>query len=210
MFSGFHDEDFDVFSVPGLDARMDAIKTHVRPKLEVLGTHFQSYLAPRIGDEVYAHVAKHARRTVNPPNDTWVAFSTNARGYKQHQHFQIGLWQTHMFVTFGYIYEAPNKSSFGVTLEQKAALVHDMLPEQFVWIPDHTSPESIPGSDVDEPQIVQFAKRLQTVKKAELLVGARWPREQVVDWDGERFLANAEDVMEKLVPLYQLTPGSLT
>ncbi|WP_397261357.1 DUF1054 family protein [Peribacillus simplex] len=27
------------------------------------------------GDEMYPHVAKHARRKVNPPNDTWVAFA---------------------------------------------------------------------------------------------------------------------------------------
>ena len=37
------------------------------------------------------HVAKHARRSVNPPIDTWVAFAPNKRGYKMLPHFQIGL-----------------------------------------------------------------------------------------------------------------------
>lgn len=36
-FTGFNDQDFDVFSVPGLEARMEALIEHVRPKLELIG-----------------------------------------------------------------------------------------------------------------------------------------------------------------------------
>ena len=36
----------------------------------------------------YPHVAKHARRSVNPPKDTWVAFATSKRGYKMLPHFK--------------------------------------------------------------------------------------------------------------------------
>lgn len=205
MFSGFQEVDFDVFSVPGLDARMDAIKAHVRPKLEALGEHFTSFLAPRLGEEVYAHVAKHARRTVNPPNDTWVAFSTNARGYKQHPHFQIGLWQTHLFATFGYIYEASQKVAFGEWLGKNAHQIHERIPSDFMWIPDHTNPASIPASEVQEEDIVRFADRLQTVKKAELLVGKRYERETVVRMSASEFLGAAEAVLEALVPLYRLS-----
>ncbi len=105
-FSGFHQEDFDVFAIDGLDQRMDAIKTIVRPKLEALGHHFAPVLSLKTGDEMFFHVAKHARRTVNPPKDTWVAWANDKRGYKKHPHFQIGLWQTHLFVWYAVIYEA--------------------------------------------------------------------------------------------------------
>src|SRR5262249_30268826 len=35
----------------------------------------------------YAHVAKHMRRSVNPPPETWVAFGPSPRGYKQFCHY---------------------------------------------------------------------------------------------------------------------------
>ena len=44
-----------------------------------------------IGAEAFAHVAKHARRTVNPPDDTWVAFAPDKRGYKKHCHFKVAV-----------------------------------------------------------------------------------------------------------------------
>ncbi|GEO26139.1 UPF0637 protein YktB [Alicyclobacillus acidoterrestris] len=204
MFTGFQEEDFQVFSVPGLDARMAAMKQHVRPKLEALGQHFTAFLAPRLGEEVYAHVAKHARRTVNPPNDTWVAFSTNARGYKQHPHFQIGLWQTHVFVTFGYIYESPRKGDFGERLARSADQVHAQIPDDFIYVTDHTSPASIPASEVAVSDIVRLGERLQAVKKAELLVGKRWERDIIMQMSGEQFVTAAEVVMTQLVPLYRL------
>lgn len=204
MFTGFEPADFDVFTIPGLDPRMEAIKSQIRPKLESLGTHFTAFLAPLIDDDVYAHVAKHARRTVNPPDDTWVAFSTNARGYKQHPHFQIGLWQSHVFVTFGYIYEAVGKVSFGQALERMAPDVHADMPKDYSWIPDHTKPEAIPAAAVDVVDIRGFATRLQNVKKAELLVGKWWSPTEVCSMGGEAFVQAAEDVMRQLMNLYRL------
>ena len=41
--------------------------------------------------EAFAHVAKHMRRTVNPPDDTWVAFAADKRGYKKHCHFKVAI-----------------------------------------------------------------------------------------------------------------------
>lgn len=211
MFTGFTQEDFDVFTVPGLDGRMDALKRRVRPKLEALGTHFSTYLAARMGEEVYAHVAKHARRTVNPPHDTWVAFSLNARGYKQHPHFQIGLWDTHAFVTYGYIYEAAtSKASFGTQLERTATSVHRQIPKDFVYIPDHTSPKSIPASEVGVVEIETFGRRLREVKRAELLIGRRMEAHVVTQMSGEEFVGLAEQTMDTLLSLVRKTSPSLT
>lgn len=104
----FKSTDFEVFTVDGLEERMSAIKTNIHPKLEVLGEQFAAYLSKQT-DENFLSCSKHARRKVNPPNDTWVAFSTNKRGYKMLPHFQIGLWGTHAFIYFGLIYECPQK-----------------------------------------------------------------------------------------------------
>jgi uncharacterized protein YktB (UPF0637 family) len=43
------------------------------------------------GTETRAHVAKHARRTANPPEDAWVAFGPDRRSYKKAPHFKIAV-----------------------------------------------------------------------------------------------------------------------
>lgn len=75
----FTEEDFHTFTIEGLDARMDVLKETVRPKLQGLGEHFAPVLSALAGDDMFVHVAKHARRSVNPPDDSWVAFANNKR-----------------------------------------------------------------------------------------------------------------------------------
>src|SRR5438094_147704 len=90
-FPGFTPADFKVFDIDGFKPRMDAIKTRIRPKLEAIGRDLLPDVARIAGDIAFAHVARHARRTVNPPEDTWVAFALDKRGYKKHCHFKVAV-----------------------------------------------------------------------------------------------------------------------
>src|SRR5690606_12482306 len=65
----FTASDFDVFTIPGLEPRMEALIANVRPKLTTLGTALAPDLTAAVGMEMFPHVAKHARRTVHAPND---------------------------------------------------------------------------------------------------------------------------------------------
>ncbi|MFO8478987.1 DUF1054 family protein, partial [Staphylococcus aureus] len=106
----FSPQNFKAFDVDGLDARMEALNEHVRPQLHQLGDYFTEYFTTQTGETFYPHVAKHARRSVNPPKDTWVAFAPNKRGYKMLPHFQIGLFRDQLFIMFGVMHEAKNKA----------------------------------------------------------------------------------------------------
>lgn len=203
-FTGFHHEDFDVFQIDGFEERMNALKTIIRPKLEKLGSHFAPALTVLTGEEMFPHVAKHARRTVNPPNDTWVAFSTNSRGYKMLPHLQIGLWQTHIFIWFAIIYETKNKTEMGKILEANLDKIYAETDESFVWSQDHTKPEAIKHSQLTKEDLNALFQRLQTVKKAEILCGYHIPREEAVSMTPEQFLKKAETVLEQLIKLYKL------
>src|ERR671925_1131439 len=77
---GFTREDFEVFGIPTFPERMQGIKERVRPKLVALGEDLRPALKKLVKSDVFPHVAKHARRTVNPPPETWVAFGPSARG----------------------------------------------------------------------------------------------------------------------------------
>ncbi|MFS0861329.1 YktB family protein [Fredinandcohnia sp. 179-A 10B2 NHS] len=207
-FSGFTNEDFDVFTIDGLENRMNALISNVRPKLEDLGQYFAPTLSSLTGDEIFPHVAKHARRTINPPKDTWVAFANNNRGYKMLPHFQIGLWNTHLFVWFAVIYEAPIKTEFGKTLIDHIDDVKSQVPNKFVWSTDHMQPNVIPHNELDEEKLEKLFIRLQTVKKAEILCGITLQRDEVVNMGAEQLLQTIDETFRKLIPLYQLAQKS--
>ena len=194
----FKSTDFEVFTVDGLEERMSAIKTNIHPKLEALGEQFAAYLSKQTDENFFFHVAKHACRKVNPPNDTWVAFSTNKRGYKMLPHFQIGLWGTHAFIYFGLIYETAH-----AFLEH----INDLktnIPNDFVWSIDHTKPSVKLHKTLETNDLQKMIERLATVKKAELLVGIHISPEEFSAMTNEQFLAKIESTMQSLLPLYAL------
>jgi uncharacterized protein YktB (UPF0637 family) len=207
-FSRFTNEDFNIFTIEGLDARMDALKTTVRPKLEALGAQFSPTLSTLVGEEMFSHVAKHARRSVNPPKDTWVAFANNKRGYKMVPHFQIGLWETHLFIWFAVIYEANGKEMFGKTLTKNIKKVEELVPDEFVWSIDHTKPEVIANASLSRTELTSMFTRLQTVKKAEILCGVTIDRNTAVEMTSEQFIQKVDDTFRKLIPLYMLSSNS--
>lgn len=203
-FTGFTQADFDVFKIDGLDERMEALKLQIRPKLEELGQHFAPTLSSLAGDEMHYHVAKHARRTINPPKDTWVAFASNPRGYKMLPHFQIGLWETHVFIWFAVIYEAPNKEDFGKKLEKNIDSIYKQTPKDFYWSGDHMKPEATLHNKLSKEELLAMFTRLQSVKKAEILCGLNIPREEAVRLSGDEMLSKIEFVFKKILPLYKL------
>ncbi len=90
-FRGFTQADFKVFDIEGFAPRMAAIKSRIRPKLDAAGRDLIPDITRIGGAPAFAHVAKHMRRTVNAPDDTWVAFAADKRGYKKHCHFKVAV-----------------------------------------------------------------------------------------------------------------------
>ncbi len=205
LFSGFSNEDFDLFKIEGLEPRMEELIRRVRPKLDFLGNHFTPSLTALTGQEMFAHIAKHARRTVNPPNDTWVAFANNKRGYKMRPHFQIGLWESHLFIWFAVIYECPEKLEIGNKLKSNIDRIFENTPENFYWSIDHTKPEALSHQQLSKKDLSVIFKRLQEVKKAEILCGYQIPREQAVEMSSEELLNKIDWVFNNLIQLYDLS-----
>lgn len=204
-FKGITQKDFDVFQIDGLDERMEALKNSIRPKLEELGQYFSPTLSAMTGEEMFYHVAKHARRTKNPPKDTWVAFANNKRGYKKHPHFQIGMWGTHVFVWFALIYEAPLKAKYSKQLKLHLNEIMDEIPGSFVWSEDHTKPVVIKHETLSKAELNNLIDRLEKIKKAELLCGINIDRNDPILNDKEKLLTSIEQTFETLLPLYRLT-----
>ncbi|MFX3674244.1 MAG: YktB family protein [Paenisporosarcina sp.] len=195
--------DFEVFKIDGLEHRMQALIEKVRPKFESFGTSYTTFFSGKTGDEFFPHVAKHARRSVNPPRDSWVAFAPYKRGYKALPHFQIGLWGTHVFIIVAVIYEAPDKVAIAERLLKKKTLFKK-LPEDFIISGDHMSPSAIPLKKAYKDELENVLIRLRDVKKGEFLVGRHLGREKAVQMSGDEFETFAEETFESLLPIYQL------
>jgi uncharacterized protein YktB (UPF0637 family) len=204
IFHGFAQEDFDVFAVQGLEPRMGAIIEQIRPKLAAIGAALEPHLSLICGEPMYTHVAKHARRTVHPPNDTWVAWAGNRRGYKAHPHFQVGLWQSHLFAQFAVIYESTNKAVFAERMARSLDDIRRIVPGHYIWSSDHTKPEAARLDAMSDKDLLQFADKLKHVKKAEALCGIHVDRDDPVLQDGGKLLALFEQTFETLQPLYRM------
>jgi uncharacterized protein YktB (UPF0637 family) len=202
-FTGFSNQDFDVFTVDGLDERMELIQTRIQPKFATLGEHFAPTLSTMTGDEMHYHVAKHARRTVNPPKDTWVALASSKRGYKKLPHFQIGLFESHLFVWFAVIYESPIKQDFAGILEKNLSEVQDNIPDHFVWSSDHTQPDATSNKEAQKGELKHMLERLKSVKKAELLCGIHLNRNDPTVKKGQQLVKKIEETYQTLMPLYK-------
>ncbi|MBB6671104.1 YktB family protein [Cohnella nanjingensis] len=204
-FPGFAEVDFEALKTPGLEGRMEAIIHQVRPKLTALGETLAPVLAGLCDEPMYPHVAKHARRSVNPPDDTWVAWSRHPRGYKAHPHFQIGLWSTHLFIQFAIIYESPNKSVFAERAARELDSVRSAVPADYVWSKDHMLPKGTPHREMSDEELTAWLARLKTVKAAEVTCGLHLRRGDPLLADGDALLGRAEEVYRTLMPLYKLS-----
>ena len=201
------EKDFNVFQIDGLDARMEALTEHVRPKFHELGDFYSPFFTANLGEEFYTHVAKHARRTVNPPKDSWVAFAPYKRGYKSLPHFQIGLWGTHLFIVAAIIYEAPQKSVMAERLLNNIDLF-DQLPNEFIISGDHMSPEAFNLEESRDAELEQLLTRLRDVKKAEFLVGRHILAEDAAKLTPEQFEKLTTETFESLLPIYNVIVGN--
>ena len=147
---------------------------------------------------------KHARRTINPPKDTWVAFANNNRGYKMLPHFQIGLWETHLFIWFAVIYECPTKIEIGKKFESHIDQIFNTTPFDFSWSLDHTKPEAMLHETLTRADLSSFFTRLISVKKAELLCGYRIPRELACNMSSDELVSKMDSIFRTLNPLYKM------
>ncbi|WP_025684266.1 YktB family protein [Paenibacillus maysiensis] len=203
-FNGFTAKDFDVFEIPGLEPRMEVLIEQVRPKLEAIGAELAPFLTDLCGEPMHVHVAKHARRKVNPPKDSWVAWAANKRGYKALPHFEVGMFSSHLFIIFAIIYESPNKTTFAQALKANLSDVRTSLPGHFYWSMDHMAPEGTEQKQMDEKDFQTIIDKLQQVKKAEVMCGIRIDREDPLASDGAALLQAVRSTFERLLPLYRM------
>ncbi|HDH6293374.1 TPA: YktB family protein [Staphylococcus aureus LTCF-2-18] len=197
----FKPKDFKAFNVEGLDARTEALNEYIRPQLHELGEYFSDFFTSQTGETFYPHVAKHARRSVNPPKDTWVAFATSKRGYKMLPHFQIGMFEDQLFVMFGIMHEAKDKATRAKVFERKFKAIQQ-LPDDYRVCLDHMKPDKPFIKDLTDDDLKEAIQRAINVKKGEFFIArAITPQDKRLKSD-KAFIAFLEETFDQFLPFY--------
>ena len=203
----FGPADFKVFDVSGFRPRMDLIRTRIRPKLETLGRSLAPAVGRSIGDDTFAHVAKHLRRTVNPPDDTWVAFGPDARGYKKHCHFKVAVSRHCVRFLFEVGPEHDDKKRWAAAWRKNAGKLGPVLRrmKDLAWFAnehDETPAEAL--GDMAPDGLEEMSDTLTRRRDGQLVLGRAVLAEEAQRWTDAQYRAAALDTFRALVPLYRL------
>src|SRR5262249_6743520 len=182
----FNEEDFRVFDQPGFAERMAALRSQIRPKLAELGETLAPDLQRIAGVPLYAHVARHARRTVNPPDDPWVAFGAERRGYKKTPHFKVAISRHCIRFLFEIGPEHPAKAAWARAWRREAPRLRKTLAKRpgLAWFrSEHDEAPAGYLARLADREWCRLAEELVRRRDGEFVIGRRVEAADVVRWD---------------------------
>jgi uncharacterized protein YktB (UPF0637 family) len=206
-FSGFTEADFKIFDLEGFAARMEAIKSRILPKLEAAGRELLPDVARIAGGEAFPHVARHARRSVNPPDDTWVAFGSDKRGYKKYVHFKLAVSRGAVRFLFEAGPEHADKKRWLAAWKRDAPKLVLVLrrSEGLAWFKnEHDEAPAALLADLSPEEVTRLGEALVRTRDGQLVLGRGVSTKQARTWKPADYLRAARETYHVLAPLYRL------
>jgi uncharacterized protein YktB (UPF0637 family) len=206
-FTGFGPADFKVFEIDGFAPRMAAIRTRIRPKLEAAGKDLLPDVARMGGAEAFAHVARHARRTVNAPDDTWVAFAGDQRGYKKHCHFKVAISRNSVRFLFEAGPEHADKKRWLAAWKRHAPKLAPVLrrAKGLAWFKnEHDEEPAGYLADLTAETLARLGDELVRTRDGQLVLGRAVAAEDAGRWKAAEYSRAARETFQLLAPLYRL------
>jgi len=203
----FGSADFKVFDVKGFQPRMGEIRARIRPKLETLGKSLAPAVGRSVGGDTFAHVAKHARRTVNPPDDTWVAFAPDKRGYKKHCHFKVAISRHCVRFLFEIGPEHADKKRWAAAWRKNAGKLSPVLRrvKNLAWFKnEHDETPVAALGDMTPDALAELADEIIRTRDGQLVLGRAVTAEEASRWNEAQYRQAALDTFRALIPLYRL------
>jgi uncharacterized protein YktB (UPF0637 family) len=200
---GFTPADFAVFRIEDFSARMQEIDARVRPRLARLAAELTPELARRLNREFYPHVARHARRTVNPPPETWAAFGPSPRGYKRYGHLALCISGAGLHARIVVKPEAGGRPAMARGLSRNAAELARSLRGTRVARYENRDFSALPKEvAADETLFASLAEDLGK-KNGGIDVGFGWSVRDAIHLDRAELL----DAYRELEPVYRIVIG---
>jgi uncharacterized protein YktB (UPF0637 family) len=200
-------EDFGIFEIPGFAERMAAIRGTIRPKLEQLGGALLPAVARVAGANVFPHVARHARRTVNPPDDTWVAFGPDKRGYKKARHFKVAVSRQGVRFLFEVGPEYDAKPQFARAWKREAPRLARALGKTGAlgWFKgEHDHDPAARLAEMGAAGVRALGDELTRTRDGQLVLGRRVDVREAARWRGPDYEKAALDTFAALAECFRL------
>jgi uncharacterized protein YktB (UPF0637 family) len=197
---GFTPSDFAIFKVGGFSARMQQIYARVRPKLVRLGDELAPELSRKLHLEFFPHVARHARRTVNPPAETWTAFGPSPKGYKRYGYLTLCISGTGLHARIVVKAEADRRSEMAHGLATNAARLATSLRGTGIARYEKWDFQALPAETAaDDEFFLELAKELGK-KTGGMDLGFGWSVPDALRLDRAELL----DAYRELEPVYRI------
>ncbi|MBV8773317.1 MAG: DUF1054 family protein [Deltaproteobacteria bacterium] len=197
---GFTRVDFQVFEVEGFNERMQQIYAHVRPKLVRLGDELAPAIARRLHMEFFPHIAKHARRTINPPPETWAAFGPSPKGYKRFGYLALCISGAGLHARAVVKSEADRRPEMALLLKERSAQLADSLNGTAIARYEKWDFHHLPEEVKADPDFFSALGISLEKKSGGIDVGFGWQVKEALRLDRDELI----DGFRELEPLYRL------
>ena len=197
---GFTPTDFAVFKVAGFSARMQEIYTRVRPRMVKLGNELAPELARKFHLEFFPHVARHARRTVNPPPETWAAFGPSPNGYKRYGYLALCISGAGLHARMVVKSEADGRVEMARGLKSHAAQLAKSLRGTRVALYNNWDFNALPAKTAADDELFAALAEGLGKKTGGLDLGFGWTVRDALRLDRAELL----DAYRELEPVYRI------
>jgi len=144
---------------------------------------------------------------VNPPDDTWVAFGPDARGYKKHCHFKVAVSRRAVRFLFEVGPEHAEKKRWAVAWKRNAPRLGPVLRrvKGLAWFKnEHDEDAASPLADLSPERLGELADELTRTRDGQFVLGRSVPSEQAARWTEAQYRDAALETFRALAPLYRL------
>jgi len=146
------------------------------------------------------------RRTVNPPDDTWVAFGPEKRGYKKAQHLKLAISRHCIRLLFEVGPEYADKAKWVRAWEREAGRLAVQLKKGsgLGWYKnEHDEEPAALLESLSWQEIARLAGELTRRKDGQLVLGRRLDQAEVLRLKPDAFKQAALATFADLAPLYR-------
>jgi uncharacterized protein YktB (UPF0637 family) len=203
----FTASDFKIFDIPGFRDRMGAIAKNVRPKLVAIGEELAPKVSEMVDRTIFPHVALHARRTVNPPDDTWMAMGSSKRGYKQDVHFKVAISRNCVRLLFEVGPEYYQKGEWALEWKREHDLVRESIEgnRKLSWFKnEHDEEPQIGLNKLSTDALRDLGVELTRRREGQLVLGRKISEKEFLGMSSASFKRAANASFKPLSPLFSL------
>ena len=179
---------------------MELLDRQVLPRLVKLGSELAPELSRKLGAEFFPHVAKHPRRTVNPPAETWAAFGPSPNGYKRYGYLALCISRAGLHARAVVKTEADHRPEMGAKIRAMASELAKSFRGTRIAHYEKWDGRNLPRTTVAEPAFFESIADAFDRKTGVLDVGFGWKVTDALRLERAELL----EAWSELEPLYRV------